>query len=825
MKAFTKLSVITILFLIQLTFAFSYASLRINDPRKSWGSYPGTIEDMQMSIKPHGAYFEIGLFLKISPIGSIFKSEKDTLEAVLDLEMNQQSFINDSWLFINDSVFIRARLLDKYTAGFIYEGIVKRRKDPSIIYKNYQGGYQIRIFPMIGNSSRTVKINFFVPAVTSMWTAYNTAVSLPLDILSASYKKPENIKVFVYDDANFLNPAFTDNPDAKFTKVNHPVFGVVKQAIIPTKSIVSNYLYFNHKFGNGVFANIQKTSSGNYYQVILNPSIFNSIAKPKKVAFLVDYDESNSNVKKADLIKALKETIYKNLLPSDSFNIFLANDNILRIGKTWLAVDTSRVEYYFSNITENKIGSVSNLENLLLSGVDWVNKNSDSAEIILVANTAMSGNADFFNTIINNVLGLVTNHSKISVITYLYYHKITNMIGSKSYIGNNYLYTTLAAKTKGIFYETSGYYSSSLSSALISVMTNVIGNYENINAHISFRNGFTYDKASINGSNIGSFYSGKSYWEFGKFEGEPPIEIELSGYFRKVPFFKKFEIAKPFSDANYDTKTLWAANHLMNLENLYNKTSVVIYDIIQKSLDYRILSFYTAFLATEDDELDTIGLYNEDKDNGGGGGSGDIPVELVYFDGKTREGGIDLSWATASEINNYGFSIDRRILNETKWNDIKFIEGKGTSNVVNYYNYFDADVVPNTTYQYRLRQTDLDGTVNNVAPDITLKNEVIVTVKYDAEYNLNLEQCYPNPMSDRTKIVFTLPVAMPVKLEITDITGKIVATLANGELKSGFNEFYWDGKNSAYENLVNGSYFCILTAGTDTRMIKITINR
>mgnify|MGYP000978107128 CR=1 FL=1 len=138
--------------LILLTFAIQTkaANLTIGDPRQSRYTYPGSIEDMQITVKPHGAYFEIGMFLRISPVGSIYKSEKDTLEAVLNFESSKYSFINESWLFIDESVYIRAKLLDRYTAGVIYEGIVKRRKYPSIVYNNGQDTYQVRSFPLIG---------------------------------------------------------------------------------------------------------------------------------------------------------------------------------------------------------------------------------------------------------------------------------------------------------------------------------------------------------------------------------------------------------------------------------------------------------------------------------------------------------------------------------------------------------------------------------------------------------------------------------------------------------------------------------------------------
>ncbi|MFH1052016.1 MAG: hypothetical protein V1779_13935, partial [bacterium] len=87
------------------------------------------------------------------------------------------------------------------------------------------------------------------------------------------------------------------------------------------------------------------------------------------------------------------------------------------------------------------------------------------------------------------------------------------------------------------------------------------------------------------------------------------------------------------------------------------------------------------------------------------------PVELSYFRGYTRKGVSELLWETASEIQNHGFFIERRIEGNEDWSTLpEFIKGHGTSNIEHEYNYSDKDIEPNKTYHYRLRQVDLDGT-------------------------------------------------------------------------------------------------------------------
>jgi hypothetical protein len=66
----------------------------------------------------------------------------------------------------------------------------------------------------------------------------------------------------------------------------------------------------------------------------------------------------------------------------------------------------------------------------------------------------------------------------------------------------------------------------------------------------------------------------------------------------------------------------------------------------------------------------------------------------------------------------------------------------------------------------------------------------------------------PNPFTDRATVRFTLPAAGPARLEVFDVFGARVATLADGPMEAGTHAFQVDGRG-----LGSGVYFCRLTAG------------
>lgn len=803
MRILPKLYITALLLALQISAAYSL-NLYITDPRNSFTKYPGTIEEMKMTVKPQGAYLEIGLFLTFSPKGSIYSSATDTLEAVLEFELDPKAFINDLWLFVDDSVYIKAKLMDRWTAGFIYEGIVQRRLDPSILFKKGQGKYQVKVFPMAGNSSRTIRINYFVPC---SWTDSEVKAKLPFEFFNSSNKKPDKIKIYAFPDTMFKHPAIAGMDSLHFHDVDNQRFGKCQMAEIPYNiTSTFNLISFNHFFAEGIFANASSQKDENFYQIVINPKKLVRAIEPKRIAFLLDYDATKSNHTRSEVFKTLKETIYKKLSPVDSFNIFFSNNSILRLSSKWLPADTSYIEHYFSKITEEKLGTKSNLANLLYTGVEWANNNADNAIVLVIANTDQHGKQDTANSIGSKVLNLISNKISISICSYVLKNWVTNFIAGVAYTGNDYLYASLAKIARGILNKINDN-GNSLSAQLENTLNSILGGYENINTSTYVTDGFTYDKICFD-SNLGSLSLNEFYTEFGKFKGEEPLNIEVTGQFRKEFFHQSYRIDIDSLAQSYNNRAIWSGNALRNMETNQDGSIILIYDIINKSLDYGILSIYTAFLATEDDEKDTL---KPDKDN-------IIPVELIYFDGKARDGGIDLSWATASEINNYGFYIDKRIMGDgEKWKNIGFVAGSGNSKNIKYYNFFDSEVVPGNTYQYILRQVDLDGS--------SASGSQIVTVKYDAVFNLTLNQNFPNPMMDETLISFSLPLASFTVLDILDMTGNTVVELISKNLDAGNYEIIWNGKRSDGTYLAAGTYICRMVANGTTCIIKINIIR
>ena len=121
-----------------------------------------------------------------------------------------------------------------------------------------------------------------------------------------------------------------------------------------------------------------------------------------------------------------------------------------------------------------------------------------------------------------------------------------------------------------------------------------------------------------------------------------------------------------------------------------------------------------------------------------------LAVELVTFTGKNTEGGNQLTWTTANEVNNKGFKIER--LSGNTWETLGFVNGndKGAT-----YQFTDTrrDAInrvstTTTTEYYRLRQIDNDD------KETLSKVIAIQSNGRDAINRVSTVKLYPNPASN-----------------------------------------------------------------------------
>lgn len=140
--------------------------------------------------------------------------------------------------------------------------------------------------------------------------------------------------------------------------------------------------------------------------------------------------------------------------------------------------------------------------------------------------------------------------------------------------------------------------------------------------------------------------------------------------------------------------------------------------------------------------------------------SGALPVTLISFDALKQTNGILLKWHSTFETQFSHFEIMR---SEDGTNFYKIGTVKG-GNLSNYY-FTDSNVPEGNIVYYRLKMVDLDG-----GSDLSR----IVSVRLNNNYSNGI--VYPNPVSGTLQIKLDKSPAPNSKLQIIDITGRVLKT-------------------------------------------------
>jgi Secretion system C-terminal sorting domain len=184
-----------------------------------------------------------------------------------------------------------------------------------------------------------------------------------------------------------------------------------------------------------------------------------------------------------------------------------------------------------------------------------------------------------------------------------------------------------------------------------------------------------------------------------------------------------------------------------------------------------------------------------------------LPVELNSFTAKAVNQKVKLDWITKTEVNNFGFDIERKS-ESLSWEKLGFVEGNGNSNSPKEYSYTDKNPVGGRYLKYRLKQIDNDG-------KFKYSNEIEVEL---TPVKFVLYQNYPNPFNPTTTIRYQVYQESNISIKVYDILGVEVVELLDEKKEPGIFEIEFNG-----DNLASGNYVYQLRAGEFIKTMKMSL--
>ena len=183
-----------------------------------------------------------------------------------------------------------------------------------------------------------------------------------------------------------------------------------------------------------------------------------------------------------------------------------------------------------------------------------------------------------------------------------------------------------------------------------------------------------------------------------------------------------------------------------------------------------------------------------------------LPVNLLSFNGIASENSILLDWKTSNEINNKGFDIELKRNDQLDYTTIDFVSAQMTSSLVNNYQYTFNNLSAGE-YTIRLKQWDIDH-------KYTYSNSIQLNIASDKLQT----QLYPNPTQGNCVLNVYNPKTQHVSVKLYDYLGKQVASILDANESRGSKEI-----KLATEKMPKGSYYCIVRAGSDRKVITLLV--
>ncbi|MFN8278416.1 MAG: T9SS type A sorting domain-containing protein [Chitinophagales bacterium] len=182
-----------------------------------------------------------------------------------------------------------------------------------------------------------------------------------------------------------------------------------------------------------------------------------------------------------------------------------------------------------------------------------------------------------------------------------------------------------------------------------------------------------------------------------------------------------------------------------------------------------------------------------------------LPIKLLNFEGHRNGSYNELHWTTATEIDNWGFDVERR--SAAGYVTIGEVRGRGNSSSMSNYQFIDQHPESGVNY-YRLKQVDLDGRFEYSA--------IIAVSGGDATEDATAFSLFPLPATDQINLMAECPKAQSVEVLITDMLGESVIHRTYS-LEAGYNLQPIDVKQ-----LAQGQYTAQIRFDNQSKVIRFS---
>ena len=597
-----KIAITTLLSIVLYTSTlFAYSYIQVVDPRNGGFWTQGTIKKATVIISPQGDYALYDLELELG-VGKLSNSKSyDSLEITCNFSLPAGSYVTAASLLIGTE-WVQANVLPRPEAHAIYEGFVKRRVDPLIVYKNYDDTYVLKIFPISPTNTRTMRLSYAMPLLST--NGFQSA-DVVLDLIKAS-QEPVDVSVLIKKTDDFPSP--TIGGIACKDSQNKP--GYVEATISNTNTsptIVSSQKTKPIQFSSST------SNSEITYSLSCKPQELFDLHDFKKYVFIIDNDpqsiedsiysyrySNNTYIKEFSKTRTIYPVANDDLWnefnqileladSGDSCKVFLKNNGIYV--SNWIAITPENIQKLIQILKANDDTYKANLKELLLAAKTDIEL--DGVIPFLITNNKQMMYKP--SSEIQKEARSIAFELNVSKSIYVWDITLLNTKSVAYYFNNNFvseLYNLLFHSSQRNYYY-SLYSLSDLHKNFSLIRTNELSKVLLFSVTSRSNTGIVFDKYI---SNTDYMLPGTVYTELGKITEGTKLYTDISFLYKGKRYAASYEF--DISDKqNTLLENAWAVKMVDKLNSLYINEA---YEEAEKiSTNKGILTQNTAMLAIE----------------------------------------------------------------------------------------------------------------------------------------------------------------------------------------------------------------------------------
>lgn len=578
----------------------------VNDPQSWWHESGGSIDNLEITIEPNGVYAQVDMAFDVFTSEEDFFHEGSPLEFVFDFKMPDNIIFQDSWLWIEDYIS-KGEIYEVNEGTQIYEDIVDRQQDPSILTKVNSEYYNLKIYPLQADSTRRVMLSYLVPMD---FTKVSASTKIPYDVFYTSQQTPQNITLIVKQNENWNHEEYlSSNATLIYSDAQESVYSIA--SLYDTENVIVSYnrsdLTQDHILSTFEEEGVQ------YFNLAYFPTSESNI-EGKNHMIIVDIDINNfrptSGVDR--LLSDIKHNLKSNLRDNDKFNICYSDFVIKLASENWIDATEENINLVLDEIISSGIDYDSRFQSLLPTALEFINSKGEKANITLLSSSTDYNSiqeSENYHESLNEYISENNLMSDISIIDVAFTNRRTLWVDNERFYGNGYMYHLITRDYNGQYVQLNDI--GQVSEVLKDFFSTNLISIDSPNFEVDFANGFTYDTYT-DFSNNNLINLDNPIITVGKYVGEFPLEVSFYGFKDGEPFINETELTdtEVFS-TEIDIKKIWTREFI--LENEYSSDFDDRLEVVDYSFEERLLSAHTIFLCLEPD-LMTISQNNLNDD-------------------------------------------------------------------------------------------------------------------------------------------------------------------------------------------------------------------